>query len=144
MDRAFTILYDDDLERQWTLRDEEGNRHVVTYNKNLQKPMLIGGWTKLGTYMNFTISTLFILDMSVILASTSLFFPVNANLCLLHVFLKELRQINPFQWTEVAFLHISESKSMQCQPSGEIYFIFFTKWMFISYFYLCFQIILKI
>jgi len=96
VDRAFTILYDDDLERQWTLRDEEGNRHVVTYNKNLQKPMLIGGWTKLGTYMNFTISTLFILDMSVILASTSLFFPVNANLCLLHVFLKELRQINPF------------------------------------------------
>ena len=47
MDRAFAIFYDDDLERQWTLRDEEGNRHVVTYNKNLQKPMLIGGWTEL-------------------------------------------------------------------------------------------------
>ncbi|QCE10563.1 hypothetical protein DEO72_LG10g1793 [Vigna unguiculata] len=47
VDRAFAILYDDDLQRQWTLRDEEGNRHVVTYNKNLQKPMLIGGWTEL-------------------------------------------------------------------------------------------------
>ncbi|QCE00030.1 hypothetical protein DEO72_LG7g1316 [Vigna unguiculata] len=48
VDRAFATLYDDDLQRQWTLRDEEGNRHVVTYNKNLQKPMLIGGWTELG------------------------------------------------------------------------------------------------
>ena len=47
MDHAFAILYDDDLNRQWTLRDEEGNRHVVTYNKNLQKPMLIRGWTEL-------------------------------------------------------------------------------------------------
>ncbi|QCD87402.1 hypothetical protein DEO72_LG3g1936 [Vigna unguiculata] len=47
VDRAFAILYDDDLERQWTLRDEEENRHVVTYNKNLQKPMVIGGWTEL-------------------------------------------------------------------------------------------------
>jgi len=45
--RAFAILYDHDLERQWTLTDEEGNRHVVTYNKNLQKPMLIGGWNDL-------------------------------------------------------------------------------------------------
>jgi len=47
VDRAFAILYDDDLERQWTLTDEVGNKHVVTYNKNLQKPMLIGGWTEL-------------------------------------------------------------------------------------------------
>jgi len=42
VDRAFTILYDHDLERQWTLTNVEGNRHVVTYNKNLEKPLLIG------------------------------------------------------------------------------------------------------
>ena len=47
VDCAFAILYDHDLDRQWTLTDEEGNRHVVTYNKNLQKPMLIGGWNDL-------------------------------------------------------------------------------------------------
>ncbi|QCE04120.1 Replication factor A [Vigna unguiculata] len=40
VDRAFAILYDHDLQRQWTLTDEEGNRHVVTYNRNLQKPMI--------------------------------------------------------------------------------------------------------
>ncbi|QCD96690.1 hypothetical protein DEO72_LG6g1398 [Vigna unguiculata] len=47
VDRAFAILYDHDLERQWTLTDVEGNKHVDTYNKNLQKPMLIGRWTDL-------------------------------------------------------------------------------------------------
>ena len=96
VDRAFAILYDDDLERQWTLTDEEGNRHVVTYNKNLQKPMLIGGWTELRhfyelhdfhtIYFGYVGHSCFHITV----------FSVNANLCLLHVFLKELRQMNPF------------------------------------------------
>jgi len=47
VDRTFAILYDHGLERQWTLTDVEDNRHVVTYNKNLEKPLLIRGWSDL-------------------------------------------------------------------------------------------------
>jgi len=43
VDRAFAILYDHGLERQWTLTNVEGNRLVVTYNKNLDKSLLIEG-----------------------------------------------------------------------------------------------------
>ena len=46
--------------------------------------------------MNYTITTIFILDILVILASTSLFFQVNANLYLLDVFLKDFKQMNHF------------------------------------------------
>jgi len=47
VDHTFIILYDHGLERQWTLTDVIGNMHVVTYNKNLEKPLLIGGWSDL-------------------------------------------------------------------------------------------------
>jgi len=43
IDCAFVIHYDHDLVCQWTLTDVEDNRYVVTYNKNLEKPLLIGG-----------------------------------------------------------------------------------------------------
>jgi len=47
VDRTFATFYDHGLERQWTLTDVKGNIHVVTYNKNLEKPLLIGGWSNL-------------------------------------------------------------------------------------------------
>jgi len=46
--------------------------------------------------MNYKMTTVFILDMLVILASRSLFFLVSSNLCLFNNFLKDLRQMNPF------------------------------------------------
>ncbi|QCD93971.1 Glycoside hydrolase [Vigna unguiculata] len=44
VDRAFAILYDENLQNQWSLTNVDDNTHVVIYNKNLEKPLLIEGW----------------------------------------------------------------------------------------------------
>jgi len=66
--------------------DVEGNSNVVTYNNNLEKPLLIGGCPDLRDLYELQDDHNIYLNMSVILASRSLFFPVNANLCLLNAF----------------------------------------------------------
>ena len=50
VDRAFAILYDQNLENQWTLTDLDGNTRAVIYNKNLEKPLLIEGWYDLRSF----------------------------------------------------------------------------------------------
>jgi len=67
-------------------KDVEGNKHVVMYNKNLEKPLLIGGWPDLrnlyelqgdhNIYFGYVEHSCFHITV----------FPINANLCLLEDF----------------------------------------------------------
>ena len=50
VDRAFAILYDENLQNQWSLTNVDDNTHVVIYNKNLEKPLLIEGWYDLTSF----------------------------------------------------------------------------------------------
>jgi len=50
VDRAFAIFYDENLENQWSQTDVDSNTHVVIYNKNLEKPLLIEGWYDLRSF----------------------------------------------------------------------------------------------
>jgi len=142
VDRAFAILYDHDLDRQWTLTDVEGNRHVVTYNKNLQKPMLIGGWTDLrDLYQLHDNHTIYFGCVGHSCFQITIF-PSKCKLLSIGCFLKRLEADEPlFNGPKLHFCIFLNPN--QWHASHLVRFISVTRWMFIWYLYLCLLILLK-
>jgi len=40
VDRAFTILYDENLKNQWSVTDVDGNTHAVIYKKKKKRKII--------------------------------------------------------------------------------------------------------
>ena len=142
VDRAFAILYDHDLERQWTLTDVEGNKHVDTYNKNLQKPMLIGRWTDLrNLYQLHDNHTIYFGYVGHSCFQITVF-PSKCKPLSIGRFLKRLEVDEPlFNGPKLHFFIFLNPN--QCHASHLVRFISFNRWMFIWYLYLCLQNFLK-
>ena len=52
--RSFVVRWKDDLDDTWHLLDKDGNIHPVKYNKNLQSPTIVSGWTQLRDFYGST------------------------------------------------------------------------------------------
>jgi len=53
VDRAFAIEFENEMGEEWTLSDNQGNIHIVYYNKDILCPHIFYGWSNLSDFYGF-------------------------------------------------------------------------------------------
>ncbi|KAL5151698.1 hypothetical protein HKD37_13G038009 [Glycine soja] len=120
--KVHTIRWKDVLETVWHLVDKDGNYHSVVYNKDLDQPVIVVGWTALRDFYQLTGDHLVFLTHY----GKSAFFSYHIQD---HLHVQIIPKMTLFIPSSVRFCHLqglshsTESYSSLDVPSSMYYFV---------------------